>query len=159
MPPLPAPPGGPYVQAALVCEKVLNDADNVVSLIRVVDRIFVQAAGTDPPAEMPAQQLDLSIFVMLKSGEARGRYALKIRPEIPGGEQGQALEVQLHLEGEDRGVNVNLDLKGLPLTREGLWWFDVLFGDNDTLLTRIPLRLVYQPQRIVATGQAESPQE
>lgn len=158
MPPTPAPQGGPYVQAALVCEKILNDADGVASLIRVVDRITVQAVGIDPPAEMPPQQLDLNVIVMLKSGDARGRHALKFRPDAPGGEQRPALEVQLNLEGEDRGVNVNVDLRGLVLDREGLWWFDILFGDNEVLLTRIPLKIIYQPQRVVANGQTEQGQ-
>jgi hypothetical protein len=36
------------------------------------------------------------------------------------------------------------------VTEEGTYWFDVLFspgsGLEDRLLTRIPLRVVYQPQ-------------
>ncbi|SRR5712692_2430913 len=155
MPPIPAPPGGPYVQSALICEKTLTDADGVMSIIRVVDRMTIQAVGTEPPADMPPQQLPLNVVLMLKSGDARGRHALKFRPEAPGGEQRPALEIQLNLEGDERGNNVNVDLRGFVIDREGLWWFDVLFGDNETLLTRIPLRVIYQPQRVLATGQTE----
>jgi hypothetical protein len=158
VPPVPAPPRGPYVQAALICEKILQEADGVATLVRVIDRLFVTASGPEPPLEMPPQQPQLFAIVMLKSGETTGRHSLKFRPEAPGGEQRPALEVQLNFEGNERGNNVNIDLQGLTLDREGLWWFDVLFGDNETLMTRIPLRLIYQPQQVQVTTQPpESP--
>ncbi len=153
LPATPAPTG-PYIQAALICEKLLTDADGVQSFIRIIDRVTIGAVGADPPAEMPPQQLSYILCITLKSGDARGRHALKIRPEMPSGEQMPALEINLHLEGSERGNNVNLDLKGVTFSLEGLWWFDVLFGDTETLLTRVPLRLQYQPQRVVETGQS-----
>jgi hypothetical protein len=149
------PPGGPYVQAALLCEKLLTDADGVQSYIRVIDRVTVGAMGSEPPEEMPTQQLDFILCITFKSGDARGRHTLKIRPEKPSGEQLPAIEIGLNLEGQERGNNVNVDLRGVPFDLEGLWWFDVLFGDNGTLMTRVPLRLQYQPQRVVQTGQSE----
>ena len=149
------PPGGPYVQAALLCEKLLTDQDGVQSFIRVIDRVTVGALGTDPPAEMPQQQLSFTLCLSLKSGDARGRHALKVRPEKPSGEQLAAVEIGLNLEGAERGNNVNIALSGIPFDMEGLWWFDVLFGNNETLLTRVPLRLQYQPQRVLQTGQTE----
>lgn len=152
----PRPGKGPYVQAALICEKVLTSNDGVLSLIRVIDRVTVGAVGTDPPAEMPPSNVDYTLSIMLKSGDARGRHALKVRPEMPSGEQLPAVEVGLHLEGADRGNNVNVELKGITFNVEGLWWFDILFGDNETLLTRVPFRLIYQPQKVLSTGQSES---
>lgn len=145
------PPGGPYLQNALLCEKLLVDGDGVQSYIRVVDRITIAATGSDPPTEMPPQQLDLVLCVSLKGGDARGRHALKIRPEMPSGEQLPGVEVGLNLEGSERGVNVNVNLKPIQFGAEGLWWFDVLFGDNETLMTRVPLRLRYEPARVQAT--------
>lgn len=156
MPPIPAPPRGPYVQAGLICEKVLQEGDGVASLIRVIDRLHVTAVGPAPPVQMPPQQPELFLIVMVKSGETRGRHALKIRPEAPSGEQRPTLEVHLNLEGEERGTTVNVGLQGFTFDLEGLWWFDVLFGDDETLMTRIPLRLVYQPQQVQMT--TEPPQ-
>ena len=150
-------PTGPWVQAALICEKLLTSNDSVQSFIRVIDRITVGAVGTDPPSEMPPQQLPCTLCVTLKSGEARGRHSLKIRPEMPSGEQLPAIDIALNFEGDEGGNNVNLDLSGFTFAAEGLWWFDVLFGDNETLLTRVPFRLQYQPQRVLGTGQSESP--
>ena len=157
MPPKPSP-GGPYLQAALICEKTLQET-GVHSLIRVVDRITIAATGPEVPMQMPPQNLDLTAVIMIKSGDARGRYPLKFRPEAPGGEQRAAIEVALQLEGDERGNVINIELKGLQLDREGLWWFDILFGDDETLMTRMPLRLVYQPQKVVVTTGETEPDE
>jgi hypothetical protein len=58
------------------------------------------------------------------------------------------------LEGEERGVNLLLGV-AFQAEQEGLYWFNVFFGDREVLLTRVPLRIVYQPQRLGAsTGPA-----
>jgi hypothetical protein len=44
-------------------------------------------------------------------------------------------------EGEDRGVNVVLDLN-MTVEEEGLYWYDV--DIDGTAITRIPFRVVYQ---------------
>lgn len=45
-------------------------------------------------------------------------------------------------EGEERGVNIFLNLNFQPKEEEGLYWFDVLL--EGTVVTRIPLRVLYQ---------------
>jgi hypothetical protein len=141
---------GPYVGAATFCEKVLHDNDGVLSAIRLVDRLTVSAQGFDLPAEMPPTATNLYLLVMLKSAEARGSYTLKIRPEAPSGEQLASVETAVHLEGDDRGINLVTDMRGFVVNQAGLWWFDVIFGDNETLLSRVPLRVIYQPTRLAA---------
>jgi hypothetical protein len=43
---------------------------------------------------------------------------------------------------------------GIQVSQEGLYWFDVSLADPrapdraENLLTRVPVRIVYQPQRI-----------
>lgn len=139
---------GPFLQIAVLCEQVLQERDGVLSMIRVVDRIIVSAVGTDVPAQMPPYNVDLKLVVTLKAGQARSRNSLKIRPETPAGQQLPALEAPVFFEGEDRGVNIVADF-GLTADLEGLYWIDVLLDDQ--MLTRIPLRVVYQPQRLVGT--------
>ncbi len=36
--------GGPFLQAAFICEKVLTEADGTVSAIRIIDRFFITPA-------------------------------------------------------------------------------------------------------------------
>lgn len=139
---------GPYAVTAVICERVLEDKDGVLSLIRVIDRITRTVTGPNVPEAMPTVRLDYTAVVTLKSGSARGRHTLKIRPEAPSGQQLEPIEVPVFLEGDDRGVNAILFL-GFDLDQEGLYWFDVLV--NDELLTRMPLRVIYQPQRTGTT--------
>lgn len=151
-----APPGGPYLSAALVCERVIQEQDGVLTAIRIIDRIIQSAIGVEAPDEMPSFGVNITLLVVLKAGAARGRHQVRITIEAPSGEQmPQEATLPVLLEGEERGVNLILTL-GFLAEQEGLYWFNVYFGDQDTLLTRVPLRIVYQPQRLgVSTGPAE----
>ncbi len=134
--------GGPYLQAAIFCERVLQEQDGVLSVIRIVDRLTVTASGPQPPDQMPPTLINLSTVITLKSGFARGSYALRLIPTTPSGKQLRETSVGVLFEGgEDRGVNVLLNIQ-LQAEEDGLYWFDVLLADQ--LLTRMPLRLVYQ---------------
>ena len=135
---------GPYLALAAICEKVLNEADGVLSLIRIIDRVIVGAAGSEVPDDLPPTQLNFTVVVSLKSGSARGRHKITLRPESPSGQQMNSLDVPIHFEGEDRGANVIIGFN-ITAEEEGLYWIDVLFADE--LLTRMPLRVIYQPRR------------
>ncbi len=135
--------GGPYITAAVICEKVLEDKEGVLSLIRLIDRITVTAQGPAIPEALPPATLQMTLVISLKSGDARGRHSLKIRPEQPSGQQMDTIEMSVHFEGEDRGMNV-VYATSLSVDQEGLYWFDVLL--DDVLLTRMPLRILYQRQ-------------
>lgn len=138
---------GPYLAMAVLCEKVLTEQDGVLSVIRIVDRLTISAAGPEPPDEMPATQLNLVALVAFRSGSARGRYKVKLRPEDPSGIQLPVLEMPIHFEGEERGANIVVGFNFVA-EHEGLYWIDVLFQED--VVTRIPLRVMYQPQRLGA---------
>lgn len=138
---------GPWLASAFICERVLDEKDGVLSFVRVVDRVVQQAIGPEVPVDMPPIQLrDMKLVITLKPGGARGRHALKVRPEAPSGQNLPLLEIPVLLEGEDHGVNLVLNLD-LVLEQEGLYWFDILLDDGPAVLTRVPLRAVYAPQR------------
>ena len=131
---------GPYLAAALICERVLQEQDGVVSAVRIIDRVAFIAE----PDGTPIQPVQPIVFlIQLKSGSARGRYALTLRMEKPSGEEVPLIDgAPVFLEGEDRGVNVILNA-GFEPDQEGLYWFDLLFEGER--VTRIPLRAIYQP--------------
>ena len=133
-----------------LCEQVIEDKTGVLSLIRIVDTITHTEAHPDAPTEMPPVTYPLKMVIMLKSGRARGRHELKIIPELPSGEVKSPFSRTVHLEGEERGVN-NIINMVFTFTTEGLYWFNVYL--NDSLLTRIPLRLKYNR---VVTQQPQS---
>jgi hypothetical protein len=131
---------GPFLQAALICERVLREQDGVLSAIRVIDRL-VRRAGPDAPDELAPFEQPIEILLLMKSGAARGRFELTIGVEKPSGEQGEVLEVPVHFEGEDRGIQVVLPMS-FAADQEGLYWFDI--GFEGTRITRMPLRVLYQ---------------
>ena len=131
--------GGPYIAAAFLCEKVLRESDGVNSFIRVVDRLIVNVGGSqDQPTSVKS---NLVLVLMFKSGTARQKMSITIRPTSPTGKVLGKVQVSQLFEGEDRGVNIFTELK-MDLAEEGVYWIDVLLEEE--LVTRIPLRLLYQ---------------
>ncbi len=131
---------GPYIQVAGLCELVIEDKSGVLSLIRIIDTFTHTEARPDAPIEMPLVTYPLKMVIMLKSGRARGRHELKIIPEMPSGELKQPLMQSVQMEGEERGVNHIINMV-FTFTMEGLYWFNIYL--DDSLLTRIPLRIKY----------------
>lgn len=135
---------GPYLACATVCEKILQERDGVLSLVRVVDRFTI----TGPSPSMPEITMAITMLVKLVSGGARGKHAVTLRIEDPAGQQAQPeVRVNVLFEGEDRSVQVNVQL-ALRASLEGLYWIDVLLGTQR--ITRVPVRILYQQ---VAPGQ------
>jgi len=132
--------GGPYVQVAAVCERVLNEKDGVLSLIRLVDRFTVPVPAPASGGEAPAVTINAFLVIALKAGFYEGKGTLRVVPTSPSGKKQPELSSGILLEGQDRGVNVVLQLQFVT-REEGLHWFDVLFENQ--LLTRIPLRVLF----------------
>jgi len=132
---------GPYVSLAAVCEKVLQERDGVLTLVRVVDRVMLMPTAQDAPAELPeGGKVGATLVLALKSGDARGRHPVVITSEAPTGVTSPPQRVDVTFEGEERGVNLILNVQLEAI--EGLHWFVVSVNDQE--LTRIPLRIMYQ---------------
>lgn len=134
-------PSGPFVQVACFCEKVIQDTTGVFSLIRIIDTIEHSTSGPNPPEKMPPFNFRMYMVLMLKSGDALGRWNLKIEPHLPTGETKQPFTFTTHFEGEEKGHNIILDFT-FTAEYEGIYWFKVYLDDND-LLTALPLRVKY----------------
>jgi hypothetical protein len=131
---------GPYLQAGVICEQVIEDKTGALSIIRIIDTITHTEARADAPVDMPPVTYPMKMVIMLKSGRARGRHEIKITPELPSGELKQSLTQSVQMEGEERGMNHIINMV-FTFTIEGLYWFNIYF--DDTILTKIPLRLKY----------------
>lgn len=135
-----------HLHVATFCEKVLREADGVLSLIRMIDRFNV-FGETD---EMPPTLLSFTVFISFKSGILRGKQKIAFRPKSPIGEDLPSMEIPVLFEGDDdRGPGM-----AIPLTwsveKEGLYWWDLYL--NDELVTRMPLRVAYQQVRTSIVG-------
>lgn len=131
---------GPYIQIATFCERVLHEADGVISLIRKVDVITHTEHRPDAPEEMPVVRYPLTLVISLKSGSARGRHEITITPEQPSGETLAPVTMSIRMEGESKGANV-ISRIDVEYRLEGLYWFHVHFDGQ--VITRIPLELRY----------------
>ena len=131
---------GPYIQMAGLCEQVIEDKTGALSLIRIIDTITHTEARPDAPTEMPSVTYPMKMVIMLKSGRARGRHELRIIPELPSGETKPPFTRSVQMEGEERGFN-NIINMVFTFTMEGLYWFNIHL--DDSLLTRVPLRIKY----------------
>lgn len=127
----------PWVQVATFCETAIIGNDSSLSIIRILDRIGI--AGMT--AEMQPQPLQLKMAIVLKSDEMRGQYQVRIRCTSPRGAITDGPEIPFLFEGEDRGVQVVLPAAVLA-TEAGLYWFDLMIEDE--ILTRVPMRVLYQ---------------
>lgn len=134
--------GGPYLNAALLCERVLQERDGVLSIIRVIDRLVVQVMGTQLPDQMPPAPIACYAVVMLKTGSFAGKYKLQVTPSTPSQKVLPTASVDVLMEGgEDRGTNLVIPIQMLA-EEEGVYWFEVKLAEQ--VLTKIPLRLIYQ---------------
>ena len=136
---------GPYICAALLCERVLIEQDGVGSYIRVVDT-FIRAIPKEQfdGGAFPPQQVNVTLVLNLKPGEAKGSFMVGLRLEKPSGLQKPIGDLNVHFSGgANSGANVHVGLE-LELDEEGLWWIDVLGGDDQVLMTRIPAELRIQ---------------
>jgi len=136
---------GPYLELAVLCERVLEERDGVLSLVRLVDRLEVTVPGpagaAGPAALAPVQ---LFAVVGFKSGQVRGRHQLRLTLERPDGLRRLLAELPLLFEGEDRGARAIVGL-GFSLELEGLYWVDVQLDER--WFMRMPLRVVYLAYR------------
>jgi hypothetical protein len=135
--------GGPYLVAACFCDKVLQEADGVLSLIRVVDRWNV--VGTTPA--MSPSFVQGTLVILFKSGTVRGSGQITITPSTPNGAQMTPIIAPVLFEGDDeRGTGVALPLS-FPVKEPGLYWFEIALtiqGGQSQTITFVPMRIVYQ---------------
>lgn len=146
---------GPFLSAALLCEKVLTEQDGVKSAIRIIDRINRTYVGPSPPTEMEPFEHNLVLFLKFKSGWARGMNTVKVQPAKPSGELMPEIINNVLFEGEeDRGVDLVGHMR-FNFDQTGIYWIYVYL--NDIKLTQIPLRVTYLPQIRRVQGPSDNP--
>jgi hypothetical protein len=143
--------GGPYLAFAVICERVLTEADGTISLIRVVDRFTIRG----PSEKFTPSLLSFWLAILFRSGFQRGVMNLSVQPVSPAGRVLPAMEFPLHFEGdEERGCSVAFPVQFFA-EEDGLYWFEIRLAGQ--LTTRIPLRIVYLPMVTMPGSGSESP--
>ena len=135
-------PLAPSLRIAALCERVLEEKDGMLSLIRIIDRLIVTAEGADLPKELPPGQVPLTAIMSWVNG--LGNYEAKIRVDCPDGSAVESQTIPFYLDSLDKVQNHIVRLV-LPVKRPGVYWFNFFLGDD--IKSKLPLRVIYQRQQ------------
>ncbi len=150
---MPEAPTGPFIQAALFADTILEDKTGTISVIRIIDRISHVAQGLNPPEDMLPFSRQLYALIALKPGRAIGRQNFTLTMERPSAQTETIAQGSFNFAGGlNQGVNLQMTLN-VTFDQEGIYFFD--FAIEGDILTRMSLEVIYQ--RVVATGQPPSP--
>jgi hypothetical protein len=130
----------PYVIAFVVCERILVEADNITSAIRIIDTITIGVDQTPPVGESAA--FTLSMLLILKAGDARGERTLNVRvvtPERPPVTHPVTNWTFTFNDPDESGQNMRIAPLYLIWAGDGLYYFEVVVGG--TVLARTPIRV------------------
>jgi len=133
----------PYV-AVLLCEKVLQEKDEGITLVRIADRVqyALQMIGPNIPSQDIKPIIGLQGLISVKSGPVTGDHVLEVVLEKPNGDRKEVYSQSVKFLGGDHGQNILMNMS-LGIEQDGLYWFDVLFDGE--VLTRAPLTVTPAP--------------
>ena len=133
---------GPYVQAALLCERVTQGQDGAITIVRLIDRVVVRVPAATPPNQIAPSNVWCHAVVILKTGSRPGNYTLRLVLRSPSERQLREFSLGIVLPPEpDQGVNIVMPIQ-FEASEEGLYWFDVRLDNEPLPLTRVSFRRV-----------------
>src|SRR5271157_4694811 len=93
--------GGPYLSIAVFCEKLLQESDGGLSLIRVFDRYTV----AEPSESIPITTIPLTLVILMRSGIFRGPSTINVVGYSPSGQEIANIPIPTLFEGDnERGA-------------------------------------------------------
>lgn len=160
------PPRGPFVQAAIFCERLLEEKDGILSAIRMTDRFMVGAVvvaedGTVLAPEVVSpedirhvvlpNEITLWALLVIRYGRHRQACALRIRAHTPQGETHELGAAEVPYLPDKLGVNVRIELH-MAVRLPGVHWFEVQL--NGSTQTWVPVEIVSSEpvQRLLGQG-------
>lgn len=133
---------GPYVTAALLCERVMEEKDRVLTAFRIMDStIITLPPGTpdDFPSETNRIPVNFDSLVSLKTGKSPGEHMVRIDMISPSGKRSESETRIVNLPEEEHGGANLISHHTLTIMQGGLFYFEV-FVDSE-VATRIPFRI------------------
>src|SRR5437773_1661273 len=124
-----------WVQSALICEQVILPADQIPTLVRVIDSILVQPvpnpdapSPTVPPDRMPPVEFPLTLVLVLRSAKPRSGQ-ITIVANTPDGGHYTVTSTPARFNGSPATYRVNIRATFI-FTLPGQYWFDVMFEER-----------------------------
>lgn len=143
----------PYLAAALMCERVLEEKDQVLSIIRVVDIFYVQPFPKDFPKEAQAGAPFVAMLCFKKSfaetSPIKHTVSLILHgpsgtPIKPAGQTEETLIASFVFEAEKTAANIVVNtLLSADKIEFGTYWYQVTVDGEQ--VTRIPFKVLERP--------------
>lgn len=131
----------PYAVAVFFCENILLEQDNVLSAIRIVDRIFVDPESLKPDDKNNAPHVQLSFLLKFMSVNYSGKHILSVTVLNPAGKQTNLIEpVPVVFDAERAGVQVRVQVN-IVVTQTGRFWVKAELGEGISVRTPLEIRL------------------
>ena len=139
--------GGPYLDAAFICEDAVKEVDGTYSAIRMVNRIIFHEQTFNPGTIILTP---LTLVVGFKAGDASGTRHLFLYVTDPSRErtafEGYEFPYAVTFNGGDTGTLMVLRNFAIKYQTDGTYWIDVLLERE--LYSRLPLTIrTGQPER------------
>lgn len=134
----------PYLGIAAICEKVLQEEHNVLSAIRIVDRLFIDPATLEQVKKDTTPLVQVTLLLKFMSINYSGQHALSLKMLSPSGKERDLLtSVPLVFEAEGTGVQVKVAVN-IAAKQSGRYWVVVYLDDE--VFTRTPLEMLFQKE-------------
>lgn len=133
---------GPYLTAAIFCERVIEEKDKILTLVRIMDAVQITLAP-GAPADFPNDKDRIPVLfdslIALKAGKSSGDHTVRIDMISPSGKRSESEKRTLTLPSEENGAANLITHHTISIMQGGLFYFEVFV--DDTLATRIPFRI------------------
>jgi hypothetical protein len=136
----------PYIIAAFLCEKVLQETDKVLSAIRIIDIFTVPPRPKELSPEIQPT-IQMTMLAMFRSEEPSS-HSLTFDVVSPSGKVNHVGNpVAINIVGQEHGANVVIQFP-VNIGEAGSYWIDLLL-DGDRV-TRVPfaIQLSSQPSTL-----------
>lgn len=133
----------PRLKVGALCERVLQEKDGVISIIRLIDRLVITAQGIDVPKELPPGMTRVTVIMCWVSG--LGDYEAKVRVNTPDNEIIESGTLPFRLDSLE-AVHNQIVKMTIPVRLPGNYWFEFIL--NDEVRGRVPLRVIYQRKQV-----------
>ena len=130
---------GPFLAAAFFCDKVLDEKDDVLSAIRIVNKITLTASSPEITLETNPAKINLMGLVSIRAGDVKGNHKIRVISDSEILSEPSQIEVDISFDGKTVATNNVIITLGIEVKREGIIWFAVFFDDK--LLTKMPLQI------------------
>ena len=129
----------PILKAALLCDRILQEADGTLSAIRIVDRLSAEIEG-EPEAPAPPIPIETNLLVAFVRGSAAGELKLGITMTSPSNKKLTSQSYPMRFNGTAAEETASMMIQMRVLAEEdGVYWIGISADDSE--ITRVPLRL------------------